>query len=131
MKAAVLGRPFQIRWGGATDLIYADDVARACLAAADSALDGARVYNLHGESARIGDVVTLIEAVRPEARGLISHVDQPIPFPGELADSAYQRDLGPEPRTGLRDGVRKTMEEFDALRKAGRLDARELEPAAR
>src|SRR5713101_449027 len=33
MKAAVLGRPFQIRWGGATDLIYADDVARACIAA--------------------------------------------------------------------------------------------------
>ena len=24
MKAAVMGRPFQIRWGGATDLIYAD-----------------------------------------------------------------------------------------------------------
>src|SRR5215472_14250514 len=29
MKAAVLGRPFQIRWGGATDLIYTEDVARA------------------------------------------------------------------------------------------------------
>ena len=29
MKAAVLGWPFQIRWGGATDLIYTEDVARA------------------------------------------------------------------------------------------------------
>ncbi len=29
MKAAVLGRPYQIRWGGATDLIYAEDVAQA------------------------------------------------------------------------------------------------------
>ena len=29
MKAAVLGRPFQIRWGGSTDLIYTEDVARA------------------------------------------------------------------------------------------------------
>ena len=27
MKAAVLGRPFELRWGGATDLIYAEDVA--------------------------------------------------------------------------------------------------------
>ena len=32
MKAAVLGRPYQVRWGGATDLIYAEDVAQACLA---------------------------------------------------------------------------------------------------
>jgi nucleoside-diphosphate-sugar epimerase len=130
MKAAVLGRSFQIRWGGATDLIYADDVARACLAAADSELPGARVYNLHGESARIADVVRLIEEAWPQARGLLSHVEQPIPFPAELADAGYQRDLGPAPRTGLREGIRKTLDEFAALQRAGRLDARELAPAA-
>src|SRR4029450_8551566 len=28
MKAAVLGRPFELRWGGATDLIYAEDAGR-------------------------------------------------------------------------------------------------------
>ena len=129
MKAAVLGRRFQIRWGGATDLIYADDVARACLAAADSRLEGARVYNLHGESARVADVARLIETIRPNARGLITHIEQPIPFPTELADPGYQRDLGPQPRTGLREGVEKTLAEFESLQKAGRLDARELGPA--
>jgi nucleoside-diphosphate-sugar epimerase len=126
MKAAVLGRPFRIRWGGATDLIYADDVARACLAAAESSLDGARVYNLHGESARIADVVRMIEEAWPESRGRITHVEQPIPFPAELADHGYQRDLGPQPRTGLKDGIRKTLDEFAALLRADRLDAREL-----
>src|SRR5262245_66445529 len=50
MKAAVLGRPFQIRWGGSTDLIYAEDVARALCAAARARLDGARVYNLDRKS---------------------------------------------------------------------------------
>jgi nucleoside-diphosphate-sugar epimerase len=129
MKAAVLGRPFRIRWGGATDLVYADDVARACLAATESRLDGARVYNLHGESTRIADLVRLIEGAWPRARGTITHVEEPIPFPAELADPGYQRDLGPQPRTGLRDGIRKTLDEFAALREAGRLDARELEPA--
>jgi len=129
MKAAVLGRRFEIRWGGATDLIYADDVARACLAAADSGLEGARVYNLHGESARIAEVVRVIETIRPAARGLISHVEQPIPFPEELADPGYQRDLGPQARTGLREGIEKTLAEFETLQKAGRLDARELAPA--
>jgi nucleoside-diphosphate-sugar epimerase len=130
MKAAVLGRSFTIRWGGATDLIYADDVARAAVAGAESDLEGARVYNLHGESARIADLVPMIEAAWPPARGLLSHVEAPIPFPSALADAAYQRDLGPCPRTGLADGIRRTLDEFAALEKAGRLDARELAPGA-
>ncbi len=129
MKAAILGRPFQIRWGGATDLVYTDDVAQACLAAAGSTLDGARVYNLHGESARIADVVRMIEEAWPQARGRLSYVERQMPFPEELADTGYQRDLGPRPRTGLREGIRKTLEEFAALAGSGRLDARELEPA--
>jgi nucleoside-diphosphate-sugar epimerase len=129
MKSAVLGRPFQIRWGGATDLIYADDVARACIAASTATLEGARVYNLHGESAKVVDIARLIEQAWPAAKGTITHVEQPIPFPSELADPGYQRDLGPTPRTGLKDGIRKTLDEFATLQKAGRLDARELEPA--
>src|SRR5262245_16926327 len=36
------------RWGGSTDLIYTEDVARALLTAAAVRPDGARVYNLHG-----------------------------------------------------------------------------------
>jgi nucleoside-diphosphate-sugar epimerase len=126
MKAAVLGRPFQIRWGGATDLIYTEDVARALLAAARSRLDGARVYNLHGASARIADLVTLVERTRPEAKGTITHVEQPLPFPDALDDARYQKDLGPVAATGIAEGVRRTIDEFARLQKDGRLDAREL-----
>ncbi len=120
----------QIRWGGAADLIYADDVTRACFAAADSRLEEARVYNLDGESARIADVVGMIEEAWPQARGKISHLEQPIPFPEAMADPGYQRDLGPQPRTALREGIRATLDEFAALLKAKRLDWRELESAA-
>jgi nucleoside-diphosphate-sugar epimerase len=126
MKAAVLGQPFKIRWGGGTDLIYTEDVARALLAASAARLDGARAYNLHGASARIADVVRLIEDACPRAKGLISHVEEPIPFPEALDDARYQKDLGPAPRTGLAEGVRKTVDEFARLQKEGRLDAREL-----
>jgi len=126
LKAAVLGRKFQIRWGGATDLIYTADVARALLAAVHSPLVGARVYNLHGASAAIGDVVRLLEGSWPSARGLITHVEQAIPFPSELDDARYQRDLGPHRALGLAEGVGKTLEEFARLEKDGRLDAREL-----
>src|SRR5438094_921743 len=127
MKSAVLGRAFKIRWGGRTDLVYTEDVARALTAAAASRLDGARVYNLHGASVAIADLVRTIEAAWPRARGLITHVDQPIPFPAALDDARYQRDLGPAPPTALADGLRKTLDEFARLQEDGRLDARELE----
>jgi nucleoside-diphosphate-sugar epimerase len=126
MKAAVLGKKFQIRWGGSTDLIYVADVARALLAAADSRLEGARVYNLHGASAAIRNVVKLIGRAWPSADGLISHVEQPMPFPAALDDTRYQKDLGPAPATTLEAGVRKTLDEFARLQREGRLDAREL-----
>ncbi|HEU4366977.1 MAG TPA: NAD-dependent epimerase/dehydratase family protein [Methylomirabilota bacterium] len=126
MKAAVLGRPFELRWGGGTDLIHVEDVARAVIRASRATLDRARVYNLHGSSVVLADVVKVIETAWPQAKGLIRHVDEPMPFATALDDTRYQRDLGPAPPTALVDGVRRTLDEFARLHKAGRLDAREL-----
>jgi nucleoside-diphosphate-sugar epimerase len=127
MKAAVLGRPFELRWGGSTDLIYVEDVARALLRAARATLDRARVYNLHGSAVALADVVRVIEAAWPAAKGLVSHVDQSMPFVTALDDTRFQRELGPAPPTALVDGVRRTLDEFARLHKDGRLDARELD----
>ncbi len=126
MKAAVLKRPYRIPYGGRTDLVYAEDVATALLAASDAALDGARVYNLHGEAVAIADAVRLIHDECPGSRGLISHDELATPFAEALDDAGYQRDLGPQPRTPLGDGTRRTLDEFRRLQKDGRLDAREL-----
>jgi nucleoside-diphosphate-sugar epimerase len=126
MKAAVLGKPFKIGYGGGTDLIYVADVARALLAASKARLDRARVYNLHGESVKIADVLRIIEDAWPRAKGLLSHVEEAPPFAEALDDARYQRELGPAPRTGARDGVRQTLETFARLSSEGRLDAREL-----
>jgi nucleoside-diphosphate-sugar epimerase len=126
MKAAVLRKPFTIPYGGGTDLIYVEDVARALLAASAARLAGARVYNLHGESVKIAAVVRAIADAWPDARELITHVESPVPFAEALDDARYQADLGPAPRTGLADGVRRTLETFARLQKDGRLDAREL-----
>jgi UDP-glucuronate 4-epimerase len=126
MKAAVLSRRFEIRWGGTADLIYTEDVARALLQASRTSLVGARAYNLHGASAKIADVVRLIERAWPSANGLLTHVEQPLPFPAALDDARFQNDLRPAPATALEDGVRRTLDEFARLQKDGRLDAREL-----
>jgi nucleoside-diphosphate-sugar epimerase len=126
MNAAVLGRPFELRWGGSTDLIYVEDVARACIRASRATLDRARVYNLHGSAVTLAEVVRMIETAWPSAKGLITHVEAPMPFASALDDTRYQRDLGPALPTALVDGVRRTLGEFDRLHKDGRLDAREL-----
>ena len=126
MKAAVLGKRFTIGYGGGTDLIYTEDVARALLAASTARLDGPRTYNLHGESVKIADIVRTIEEAWPKAKGLVTHVEEAPPFAEALDDTRYQKDLGPAPRTRVRDGIRKTLDEFARLQKEGRLDAREL-----
>jgi nucleoside-diphosphate-sugar epimerase len=126
MKAAVLGRSYELRWGGGTDMIYVEDVARAFIRASRATLDRARVYNLHGSATTLADVVRVIETAWPSAKGLLTHVDQPMPFASALDDTRYQRDLGPAPPTALVDGVRRTLDEFARLHKDGRLDAREL-----
>jgi nucleoside-diphosphate-sugar epimerase len=126
MKAAVLGRPFELRWGGSTDLVYVEDVARALIRAARATHDRARVYNLHGSSVALADVVRMIVTAWPSAKDLLTHVEQPLPFATGHDDRRYQRDFGPAPATALVDGVRRTLDEFARLHKAGRLDAREL-----
>jgi hypothetical protein len=84
------------------------------------------VTGAFGASAAVADVVRTIEAAWPSAKGLLTHVEQPIPFPAALDDARYQKDLGPAPSTSLAEGVRKTPDEFASLDKHGRLDAREL-----
>ncbi len=126
MKAAVLKRPYQIPYGGRTDLIFVEDVANALLAAASATRDGARVYNLHGEAVAIADVIRVIHEEWPAARGVVSHHEVPTPFAEALDDARYQGDFGPRPRTSFREGTRRTLEEFARLQKEGRLDAREL-----
>ena len=126
MKAAVLGRPFELRWGGTTDLIYVEDVARAFIRASRATLDRARVYNLHGSTDHAGrrgpddrDGVAIGQGAHHPRRAAM-------PFPSALDDTRYQRELGPAPATALVDGVRRTLDEFARLQNDGRLDAREL-----
>ena len=127
MKAVVAGRPFRIRFGGRTDFQYSADTADAFIRAAVSRLEGAYVFNLHGETVSIADIVAEIERARPEARGQISFDDTPLPIPDEFDDTAIRAALGPLPSTPFADGVRATVERFAELQREGRLDTSELD----
>lgn len=128
MKAAVLGRPLHIRFGGATDFLYVADTAAAFIAAAERAPEGAFVFNLHGDSVEIAEIVRVIEEHLPEAnRGLITYGGPPVPIAPAMNDAAIRATISGLPSTSLEDGVRETIQRFIALRDANRLDTSDIE----
>jgi nucleoside-diphosphate-sugar epimerase len=127
MKAAVVGRPFHIRFGGRTDFQYVADTADVFIRAATSNLTGAHVFNLHGETIPIAEVVAEIERVWPSATGTITCADAPLPIPAEMDDQAIRAALGPLPATPLAEGVRSTIERFAELQREDRLDTSDLD----
>ena len=121
MKAAVMGRPFHIRFSGATDFQYVRDTAAAFIACADRAPAGAHVFNLHGETVTVDRIVELIGSAS------ITFAGPPIPVAPAMDDSAIRRVLTDLPSTPLEAGVRETMERFAALRDECRLDTSDLD----
>ncbi len=128
MKAAVLGRPFHIRFGGATDFQYVADTAAAFISCADNAPEGAHVFNLHGETVTVERIANFINSQVAHNNGdLITFGGPPIPIAAAMDDTAIRRVLNGLPSTPLEAGVHETMERFAALRDAGRLDTSDLQ----
>lgn len=128
MKAAVLGRPFHIRFGGATDFQYVADTAAAFISCADNAPEGAHVFNLHGETVTVERIANFINSQVAHNNGdLVTFGGPPIPIAAAMDDTAIRRVLHALPSTPLEVGVHETMERFSALRDAGRLDTGDLE----
>jgi nucleoside-diphosphate-sugar epimerase len=127
MKAAVAGRPFHIRFGGKTDFLYIADCADAFIKAAMVNLPGAHVFNLHGETVHLRQIVEEIERIRPEAKGTISFAENGIAMPSTLDDSAIQQALGGVPQTSMANGISETIRRFEELQAAGQLDLSDLD----
>jgi nucleoside-diphosphate-sugar epimerase len=128
MKSAVLGRPFHIRFGGATDFQYVADTAAAFIACADDAPEGAHVFNLHGETVTVERIANFINSQIAQGNGdLITFGGPPIPIAAAMDDTAIRRVVNGLPSTPLEIGVHETMNRFGVLRDAGRLDTSDLD----
>jgi len=125
MKATVVGRPFHMRFGGRTDFQYVADTADIFVTAAISDLEGAHVFNLHGETVHIAEIVAEIERVWPDSA--ITYDETPLAIPPEIDDSAIRQALGDLLSTPLAVGVRETIERFAELHRGGRLDTSDLD----
>ena len=127
IKAAVLGRPYHISFGGHTDFQYVGDVATTFVNCLDRPYSGAGAYNLRGAVVTLDEFRRALVRVLPEADALVTVGTTQIAIAYDLADDALQRDLGPMPRTPLDDGIRATVRIFRELHAAGRLDTADLD----
>jgi UDP-glucuronate 4-epimerase len=107
MHAAANGKPYHIAFGGRTELHYAPDVARGFIAAARSHAEGAFAYDFPGTPIHMSEMVAAIEAAEPDARGLVTFDDVPLPFPEELPGERLAAQVTP-----LDVAVRETIEHF-------------------
>ena len=121
--SAMLGRPFEIGFGGLTTLQFAPDVARAFITAARSSVRSAKVYNLAGSLVSIDTFIETLDRVVPGAAELVSHKPQALDFPSDI-ESISLTELGEIHVTALEDAIAQSV----ALYRE-RLDAGELEPA--
>ncbi|MFK7742454.1 MAG: NAD-dependent epimerase/dehydratase family protein [Planctomycetota bacterium] len=127
MKAAVLGREHTIGFSGSTDFNYVADTAAAFVHCASGGPDGAHVYNLHGDTVAVADIVRTIEELHPAAAGKITAAGPELPIPPQLDGSAIHRDYPDLPATSLRDGIGATLQRFAELHEQGRLNTRDLD----
>jgi nucleoside-diphosphate-sugar epimerase len=125
MKAAVLGVPFHIRFGGATDFQYVEDTAAAFIASADRAPEGAHIFNLHGETVEVERIAGMIN--QNAGQDLVTFGGPPIPIAPAIDDSAIQKAIPGLPSTALETGVQETMRRFGELRDTGRLDTTDID----
>lgn len=112
MVAAALGKPYHIPYGGRAAYQYADDVARTFIACARAPFRGAAIFNLSGSVATMGEIVAAIEAAAPEARGLITFDEKPLPFPEAFDAAPLERVIGALPLTPLEQAVAETIALF-------------------
>lgn len=125
MKAAILDRPFHIRFGGVTDFQYVADTAATFIASADQLPEGALVFNLHGESVAVANVANIIN--KKTERELVTFGGPDIPVAPSMNDTAIRNVISGLPSTSLESGISETMKMFSLLRDEGRLDVSDLE----
>src|SRR5262245_14265555 len=127
IKALALGRRYHISYGGWQDLQFVDDVARTFVRCLEAPYSGAKAYNLRGDVVDLPAFHRTLCEVEPSARELITFGERQIAIAYDLDDSALQQDLGPMPRTLLKEGIRRTLEHFRRLHAEGRLDTTDLD----
>jgi nucleoside-diphosphate-sugar epimerase len=83
--------------------------------------EGAEAFNVRGAVVPIEEFTATLRDLAPESAQLITHGTKQLPIAPSLDDSRFDAQLGPLPRTPLRDGIADTLDRFRALLAAGKI----------
>lgn len=111
MAAAAAGVAFHIPFGGSLQLQYAPDVGEAFVRASERAAEGAAVHNLDGPVASVSEIIASIERAAPDAAGLVTAAQEPLPFPASVDAASFVEFAGPTARP-LDEGVADAIARF-------------------
>ncbi|MFO1050641.1 MAG: NAD(P)-dependent oxidoreductase [Planctomycetota bacterium] len=119
--------PLRMAYGGRENYHFAGDVGAAFARAALDPFRGHAAFNLRGCTVPVAEFLQRI-ASAAEALGMAAHVDLGIqdgardnPFVCDLDETAILRAFPSMPRTALEDGVRRSLQDFAAMARAGSL----------
>ncbi len=107
MRAAAEGKPYTIRFTGATGMDYVEDVAAIFARAATETPEGAHAFSLQGQLATIDDVLDAIRRVVPNA-GVRAEGPE-LMFAAEIDEAPLHALFPNVRRTPLADGTRATI----------------------
>jgi UDP-glucuronate 4-epimerase len=114
MVAAAQGREHHVPFGGALQLQYIADAGEAFVRASEVRGEGASVHNLDGPVATVQEIIAAIERAAPEAAGLITAGDEPLPFPASVDATSFTELVGGPVSRPLADGVAEAIATFRA-----------------
>jgi UDP-glucose 4-epimerase len=118
MRAAAEGRPYTIRFTGATGMDYVEDVATIFARAATETPDGAHAFSLQGQLARIDEVLAAIREIVPDAD--VRAEGPELMFAAQLDEEPLHAVFPGLKRTALREGTRKTIDFYRLSTSSGR-----------
>jgi nucleoside-diphosphate-sugar epimerase len=119
MLAAAAVKPYRMAFGGESLFQFAPDVAAAFVAAARSTVDGARAFNIGGDTASIARIVERLEQVEPRSRGLITFDPTPLQVAARADTTGFDSVVGAVRFATIEEGVERTVTMFRNLLERG------------
>lgn len=135
IKAALLGRKYELTFSGETGFSFVTDIARIFLGCSRSQADGALAFNIRGEVATVEDFYKALCEVVPEAKELVSVTGGTIPIMADVDEAGLVDVLKavPPPHqlkepfpTPFVDAIRETIADFKVLQARGDLPTHDL-----
>ena len=103
IKAAQIGKPFTIPFGGRTGFHYSRDVGQQHALALLQSPEHFACYNLPAESLSVADICSAIN--HHHAKHLVDFIDSSYPFANGLDSSAFLQAFPSAPRTNFADAL--------------------------